>query len=97
MENGSEDGPAEQPIAHFLQTADAGRGQTVVPEMRACHTVNQGGANGLGPNLHGTMGAALARVAGFAYSDALREKGGNGLGPDQRLLRSPRGFAPALR
>src|SRR5687767_3590040 len=73
VEEGEGGAAAEQPIAHYLQTADAGRGQAIFGKCQACHTVNQGGANGLGPNLYGVMGAAIATGrGGFAFSDALR-------------------------
>ena len=98
IEEGGEEGPAEQPIAFYLQTADAAAGEGVFRKCAACHTVNQGGANGLGPNLFGTMGAGVAHVAGFAYSDALREKGGNwDWDRMSEWLRSPRQFAPGTK
>jgi cytochrome c len=91
-------GEAEQPIAALLQTADASAGEAVFRKCSACHTVNQGGASGLGPNLWGTMGAPVARVAGFAYSDALRSKGGTWTWETMNeWLRSPRTFAPGTK
>jgi cytochrome c len=91
-------GEAEQPIAHFLQTADAGRGEAQFRRCATCHTVNQGGANGLGPNLYGTMGAAVAHVAGYSYSDALRSHGGNWDWETMSAwLASPRAFAPGTK
>jgi cytochrome c len=89
---------AEQPIAAYLQTADAGRGERVFAKCAACHTINQGGANGVGPNLWGTMGAPLAHVASYAYSDALRGVGGNwGWENMSEWLRSPRRFADGTK
>lgn len=68
---------AEQPIEFYLASADAAAGADVFKKCQACHTVDQGGANGLGPNLWATMGAPLGHVAGFAYSSDLQAKGGN--------------------
>jgi cytochrome c len=89
---------AEQPIAVYLAAADAGKGEQVFKKCGACHTVNQGGANGLGPNLFGTMGKPLAHVAGFAYSDALKTKGGVWDWESMnQWLKSPKGFVPGTK
>ena len=97
-EGGEGGGEAEQPIEALLQTADASAGEAVFRKCAACHTVNQGGANGLGPNLWGTMGAPVARSAGFAYSEALRSKGGTWTWQAMsEWLRSPRAYAPGTK
>ena len=64
-------------IETLLQTADAAAGEKVFGKCAACHTINQGGANGIGPNVWATMGKPHAHVAGFAYSDALKSIPGN--------------------
>ena len=92
-------GPAEQPIAFYLQTADAGRGERQFSKCAGCHTINQGGANGTGPNLYGVMGEAVATGrGGYAFSDALRGKGGTWDWDSMNAwLTSPRAFAPGTR
>lgn len=75
-EEGAGEAEAEQPIAFYLASADPAKGEAVFKKCAACHTVNQGGANGLGPNLWANMGAPLGHISGFAYSDALKAKGG---------------------
>ncbi|AMO70705.1 c-type cytochrome [Sphingorhabdus sp. M41] len=71
---GADSGPS---IETLLQTADAAAGEKVFGKCAACHTINQGGANGIGPNLWATMGKPHGHVAGFAYSDALKSVPGN--------------------
>ena len=100
--NGAEeaagDSESEQPIAFYLQTADAGRGERAFAKCAGCHTINQGGATGTGPNLWATMGRPVAGHAGFAFSDALRGKGGTWDWETMSAwLTSPRTFAPGTR
>ena len=99
VEEGEGGAAAERPIAHYLQTADAGRGQAVFGKCQACHTINQGGAAGLGPNLYGVMGAGVAQHSpGFNYSDPLRSHGGTwDWDTMSQWLRSPRTFAAGTR
>lgn len=54
-----------------LPTADLAAGEAAFARCQACHTINQGGANGIGPNLYGVLGGPVLHSAGFAYSDAM--------------------------
>jgi cytochrome c len=97
-EEGQGNAPAEQPIAFFLQTADATRGAAVFRRCAGCHTIDQGGGHINGPNLFGTIGNTVAHVQGFAYSDALRNHGGRwDWDTMSRWLTSPGDFAPGTR
>jgi len=98
VEEGAGGAEAEQPIAAFLAAADPAKGEQVFKKCAACHTATQGGASGLGPNLYATMGKPLAHVAGFAYSDALKSKGGTwDWEAMSQWLKSPRNFAPGTK
>ena len=54
----------------------AAMGEQVFKRCVACHTIDKGGANGIGPNLHGVVGRAVASHPGFSYSGAMKAKGG---------------------
>lgn len=89
---------AAVPIAALLPTADAAKGAEVFKKCASCHTINAGGAAGIGPNLHGTMGKAIAAQAGFAYSDALKGVGGTWDWDKMNAwLTSPRKFAAGTK
>ena len=90
---------AGPPIASLLPAADPAKGAEVFKKCPACHTVNQGGANGIGPNLYGTMGEEIgAGKGGFAFSDALKGVGGKwDFDKMNAWLTSPRKFAPGTK
>ena len=57
-----------------LASADASKGErTFKAQCTTCHTIDSGGANGTGPNLHNIVGAATAHNADFGYSAAIAE------------------------
>lgn len=69
-----EAGPVD--IALFLAKADVAKGEAITKACLTCHSFEKGGPNKVGPNLYGIVGAKMAHSAGFAYSKALAEKGG---------------------
>ena len=77
---------------------DAAAGQRVFNQCSACHTINQGGANRVGPNLHGVIGRKAASVEGFRYSGPMKQKAEEGLvwteETLQPYLRNPREVVP---
>lgn len=66
-------GPAS--VIPLLGHADVAKGQAFVQEQcAACHTLTNGGANGVGPNLYGVLGGPMFAKAGFSYSSAAKAK-----------------------
>jgi cytochrome c len=83
------------PIGNMMAAADMSKGEAIFKKCVACHTIAQGGANGIGPNLWATVGKPLASHAGFAYSDALKSKGGTWTFEAlNEWLANPKKFAP---
>ncbi|VXC46195.1 c-type cytochrome [Sphingomonas sp. 8AM] len=48
-------------------------GQQAFAACKACHTVDKGGRNGIGPNLNGLFTRAPASAPGFNYSAAFKK------------------------
>ena len=96
--SGDAGGVAAVPIATLLATADIAKGEAVFKKCTACHTIAQGGPNGIGPNLWAAMGKPHGHVAGFAYSDALKSAPGNWdwEGMD-KWLANPKKYAPGTK
>jgi cytochrome c len=54
---------------------NAAAGKRLYIYCQACHTINAGGMNKVGPNLAGFMGREPGQVEGFMYSAALSDAG----------------------
>ncbi|NVZ98145.1 c-type cytochrome [Pseudomonas sp. D6002] len=66
-------------LAHSAFAAECGpdqnRGaQVFANECSVCHAVAKGGATMMGPNLAGVYGRKSGSLAGFSYSQAMRDK-----------------------
>jgi len=94
-----EGGAAAVPIETLLASADAAKGEATFKKCASCHTVNQGGANGIGPNLHAVMGEGVAQGrGGFAFSDALKSHGGKwDWATMDAWLKNPKAFATGTK
>jgi len=68
----------EKPIdlAELMKSADYDRGAKTFKKCASCHNINKGEGAKVGPNLYGVVGRVRASMAGFAYSEALKAKGG---------------------
>jgi cytochrome c len=87
------------PIAPFLASADEKAGAAFAHKVcAACHTFNQGGKPGVGPNLYGVLGAKHGHEEGFNYSTALKSKEGPWTYAElNEWLHKPSSYAPGTR
>lgn len=96
--SGAAEADAGPPLEALLASADISKGEAVFKKCVACHTIIPGGANGIGPNLHGIMGAKHSAVAGFAYSDALKAIPGSwDWKAMDEWLTNPKKYAPGTK
>lgn len=51
------------------------KGKAAFNTCVACHGIEKGGANKIGPNLYGIIGRAAGSVSDFSYSEALKSSG----------------------
>ena len=62
-------------VAAQAADGDAASGKTVFNVCKACHTIEAGGPNRVGPNLHGIVGRKAGTHDGFSYSAAMKDSG----------------------
>ena len=71
LEASATEAAPEVDLGTLLAEASPEAGERAVAVCTACHTFEEGGANGTGPNLWGIMGRDIASESGFNYSGAL--------------------------
>jgi cytochrome c len=68
---------AADDITDRIATADVARGEKTFKKCKACHTIEKGGKNKIGPNLWGVVGREVASLESYEkYSSSLKNYGG---------------------
>jgi cytochrome c len=89
---------AAVPLPDLLAKADADKGKTLTKVCATCHSFDKGAAAKVGPNLFGVVERAKGSEAGFAYSDAMKGKGGKWTFADlDAFISSPKTFVPGTK
>jgi len=87
----------ETDLATLLAAADPEAGAKLFRKCAACHTIEEGGAKKIGPNLWGIVGKPKAS-ADFNFSPALAELGGDwDYASLDAFLAKPKAFAPGTK
>lgn len=90
--------PVLESVGPLLASADASAGERAFRRCAACHTVEKGGANKIGPNLYNVVGGEKAAISDFAYSDAIKAMGGEWTYADlNAFLAKPKDFLPGTK
>lgn len=85
----------------LLAQADPAKGERAFGKCKACHSIEEGGPNRVGPNLWNIVGAPKAHIGGFSYSSTLAAMGAQGgtWGYEElnQFLLSPKDYVPGTK
>ena len=62
-------------IAALMELGDVASGEKVFKKCAACHSINKGGKNNIGPALYNVVGRKIGAINDYKYSKALSEYG----------------------
>ena len=62
-------------ITAVMALGDVASGEKIFKKCAACHSINEGGANKIGPALYNVVGRKIGSVANYKYSKALASYG----------------------
>jgi cytochrome c len=87
------------PILALLADADIERGKKLSKACAACHSFDNGGKNGSGPNLYAIVEAVKQAKPGFKYSGTLNTQGGEiwTYAELNKFLWKPKKYAPGTK
>lgn len=90
--------PAVAPLPARLAKADVSKGEASTKACQACHNFEKGAGAKIGPPLYGVVGRPKGSIAGFAYSDGLKAKGGDWTYDDlDQFIANPKGFVSGTK
>ena len=58
-------------IAALMAMGDVASGEKIFKKCAACHSINKGGKNNIGPALYNVVGRKVGEISGYKYSKAL--------------------------
>lgn len=93
---------AAEPAADLptlLASANEAEGEKVAKKCSACHSLEKGGPNKIGPHLWDVVERPIASIGDFSYSDALKGKSGETWTYENlnAFLTKPKDFAPGTK
>lgn len=93
-----EEATGPEPIAAALASAKPEEGEKAAKKCAACHSFDKGGPNKVGPNLWNVVGAKLGQTAGFGFSSAMKDKGGEwNYEALNQFLYNPKGYVKGTK
>ena len=60
-------------IVALMAMGDAASGEKIFKKCAACHSINKGGKNNIGPALYNVVGRKIGSISDYKYSKALSE------------------------
>ena len=90
---------APEPIGPYLAAADPASGEGLTKKLCvACHSFDEGGKAGVGPNLYGVVGGPHGHMEGYSYSAAIKGKAGPWTYDELNVwLLKPAAYAPGTK
>jgi cytochrome c len=89
---------AAKKVLAALPNAKADNGKAIFKKCAACHVAEKDKKATVGPNLWGIVNRPRASMAGFAYSDAMKTKGGDWSFEEiAKFVHSPKTYIPGTK